>query len=137
MTRTRASAKQAGSRFERRVADYLATFIDDRIDRRVKTGAKDRGDLAGIRITPALGGGRVVAELKNYSRPALDPSTDYTPSLGPWALEAETERGNDDAVAGVVVHKRHGVADVGGQWVTMTVRDFVALMTGQRPDDIP
>lgn len=125
MARSMKSAKQAGARFERQVADYLATHIDDRIDRRVKTGAKDRGDLAGIRLTPALGGARVVAELKDCARP----------SLGPWATEAETERGNDDAVAGVVVHKRHGVANVGEQWVTMTVRDFVALMTGRRPDE--
>lgn len=41
MTRSRASAKTAGSRFERAVADYLAEHVDDRIDRRAKTGAKE------------------------------------------------------------------------------------------------
>ena len=38
MTRSRASARAAGTRFERAVADYLATHVDDRIDRRVGTG---------------------------------------------------------------------------------------------------
>ena len=46
MTRSRATAKQAGSLFERSIADYLAVALnDDRIDRRVKTGAKDKGDI--------------------------------------------------------------------------------------------
>lgn len=124
-SRNMKSAKQAGARFERQMADYLARHIDDRIDRRVKTGVWDRGDLAGMRLAPALGGGRVVAECKDCARPAL----------GPWAKEAETERRNDDALAGIVIHKRHGVAGPGDQWVTVTVRDFVALMTGQRPDE--
>lgn len=45
MTRSRASAKAAGSSFERLIADRLATHVDDRIDRRVKTGAADKEDL--------------------------------------------------------------------------------------------
>ena len=44
------------------------------------------------------------------------------------------ERGNDDALVGVVAHKRHGVGAPGEQFVTMTLRDFVALLTGERPD---
>lgn len=36
-----------GSTFERRVADYLARWWEF-ADRRVKTGAKDKGDIAGI-----------------------------------------------------------------------------------------
>jgi hypothetical protein len=62
VARNRASAKAAGSRFERTTADYLAATVDDRIDRRVKTGAKDKGDIAGIRHM----GGRVVLEAKDY-----------------------------------------------------------------------
>lgn len=123
--RSRASAKTAGTRHETAIAAYLAQHIDDRIERRAKTGAKDRGDLSGIRLSPALGGGRVVAELKNTAKTAL----------GPWAGEAEVERGNDDACVGVVIHKRHGVVDPGQQWVTCTVADFVALVTGQRPEE--
>jgi hypothetical protein len=119
MTRTRASAKAAGARFERTTADYLAEHVDDRIDRRVKTGAKDRGDIGGVRHM----GGRVVIECKNAAR--LE--------LGSWLGEAEVERGNDDALAGVVVHKRHGNADPGAQIVSMTLRDLVAILTGTRP----
>jgi len=38
MPRTRSSAKAAGARFERQIADHLAQVLaDDRIDRRVKT----------------------------------------------------------------------------------------------------
>jgi hypothetical protein len=119
MTRSRASAKQAGSRFERAIADYLAkTLQDDRIDRRVKTGAKDRGDIAGLRIH----GQRVVAELKDCARP----------DLPGWTREAHVQSGNDDALTGVVIHKRTGVGDPGQQWVSMTVDDFAALLTGQR-----
>ncbi|QWT25494.1 hypothetical protein KPL76_06305 [Subtercola sp. PAMC28395] len=44
MTRSRASAKAAGSSFERSIADYLKVCLaDDRIDRRVKRGNKDTG----------------------------------------------------------------------------------------------
>lgn len=119
MARTRRSAQQAGARFERDVADYLSQHIDDRIDRRVKTGASDKGDIAGIRHQ----GQRVVIECKNTSRLAL----------GTWANEAETARRNDDdALAGVIAHKRHGKGSAGDQWVTMTLADFTALLTGNR-----
>ncbi|WP_263251614.1 hypothetical protein [Saccharopolyspora rosea] len=121
--RTRSSARAAGTRFERKVADYLATHVDDRIDRRPKTGAKDRGDIGGVRLSPALRAGRVVIECKDSARL----------QLAGWAAEAETERGNDDAVAALIVHKRHGVADPGQQLVTCTIDDLVALLTGQRP----
>ena len=118
MTRTRASAKKAGTSFERMIADYLAAHVDDRIDRRVKTGAKDRGDIAGLRHH----GHRVVIECKNAVKTLL----------GPWAEEAEVERGNDDALAGIVVHKRHGRGQAEDQWVTMTVGELVALLTLSR-----
>lgn len=121
--RSRTSAKTAGARFERSIADHLAAYIDDRIDRRAKTGSADRGDIGGIRLSPALRGGRVVVECKDSARI----------QLAGWAAEAETERGNDDAAVGVTIHKRHGVADPGQQWVTMTVDDLVALLTGLRP----
>jgi hypothetical protein len=133
MSRTRASAKTAGAGFERTIADYLAKTVDDRIDRRVKTGAKDRGDIAGMRLSPALRGGRVVIECKNErNETTCKCGRKHTRlSLGPWATEAEIERGNDDAVAAVVIHKRHGVGWPGQQWVTMTVDDFVALLIGE------
>lgn len=120
MTRTRASAKAAGSTFERQVADYLATHLaDDRIDRRVKRGSNDRGDVGGIRT--ALGD-RVVVECKDVAKL----------SLGTWITETETERGNDDAAAGVCVHKRrgYGAANMAGTYVTMTLRDLTILLGG-------
>ena len=117
MARNRASAKAAGSRFERQIADYLAEHVDDRIDRRVKTGAKDKGDIAGLRHM----GQRIVVECKNTSRI----------NLGAWATETEIQRGNDDAGVGIIAHKRHGKGQPGDQWVTLTLADFVALITGE------
>ena len=114
MTRTRASAKAAGSTFERLVADYLAAEVDDRIDRRVKTGSADKGDLGGIRIRTH----RVVAECKNHAR------TD----LAGWYAQATAEAENDGAPLGVVIHKRHNVAKPDRQWVTMTLGDFAWLL---------
>lgn len=119
MSRSRASAKAAGSRFERVVADHLAAVLDDRIDRKVKTGARDTGDIGGIRVH----GHRVVAELKDYGGQL---------KVSEWLKEAETERINDGALAGVVIAKRRGVTDPDEQIVLMTVRDLVALISGER-----
>lgn len=121
MSRSRQSAKKAGASFERLVANYLAAHIDDRIDRRARTGAKDRGDLTGLRHM----GQRIVVEIKNCAR------TD----LAGWASEAAIERGNDDASAGLIVHKRHGRGHPGEQWVTCTLADLVGLLTGTHPDN--
>lgn len=123
MARSIATAKKAGATFERQIADYLAAQLaDDRIDRRVKTGAKDRGDIAGLRT---LNGGRLVVECKNYGGKF---------QVGAWLGEAEVERGNDDAVAGLVVAKRRGVTAPGAQVVFMTVDDLVVLLGLARPD---
>jgi hypothetical protein len=119
--RTRRSAKAAGARFERQVADYLAEHVDDRIDRRAKNGSKDRGDLAGLRIH----GLRLVAECKNTARP----------DLASALREAETERANDDALAALVISKRHGIGNPAEQLVTLRLVDLAALLTGQRPED--
>lgn len=119
MTRNRNSAKAAGARFERHIADYLAAALgDDRIDRRVKRGNVDRGDISGLRIH----GQRLVAECKDTAR--LE--------LSKWAAEAHTEAGNDDALTSVTIHKRRGTADPGRQWVTMTVDDWLAHIDGQQ-----
>ena len=123
MTRSRRSARTAGARFERSIADCLAAWVDERIDRRVKTGRKDRGDIAALRHGPA----RVVVECKDVTR--LD--------LPGWLREAEVERGNDDALVGLVVHKKRGTSDPLDQYVTTSVRDLIALLTGERPQDGP
>lgn len=121
MSRSRASAKAAGARFERQVADYLAVHIDDRIDRRVKNGSKDRGDVGGLRHM----GQRVVVEVKDTSR--------WTP--GEWLAEVEVERANDDATVGLVVAKRRGRGDPGDAVVLMTLRDLAYLLTGADRDE--
>ena len=120
VTRTRASAKKAGSSFERSIADYLAKVLeDDRIDRRVKRGADDRGDIAGVRVH----GQRLVIEAKDYGGRIMP---------GPWIQEAQTEAGNDDALLGCVVAKRRGTTDPGQMFVLMTLADLVCLLTGNR-----
>ena len=124
MTRNRKSARDAGRAFETATAAYLADALaDDRIEVRARNGAKDRGDVGGIR-TPH--GGRLVVECKNTA----------SMTLGAWANEAEDERGNDDALAAVIVHKRRGVgltaASMGRQYVTCTLDDLVGLLTGHR-----
>lgn len=118
MTRTHRSARSAGTAQETLVAGYLAAELaDDRIERRARNGAKDRGDIGGIR-TPF--GERVVLEVKNTARI----------NLGGWWAEVEVEKGNDDAPVGAVVHKRHGKGRGEDQWVTLTLRDFARIIGG-------
>lgn len=114
MTRNRRSAKAAGARFERQVADYLNETVSEWIDRRPKAGAKDRGDLANVR----LAGRKVVVECKDVTRL----------NLPKWVAEAHVEAENDDALIGVVVHKRHGNGDPADQWVTMTLADLAIIL---------
>ena len=111
--------RQKGSSFERLVADYLKANGFPFADRRVKSGARDKGDIGGVHVH----GRGVVIEAKNTTRI----------SLGPWAAEAEQERVNDEALAGVVIHKRHGKGKAGEQWATMPLADLVAILTGVRP----
>jgi hypothetical protein len=116
--RNHTSAKKAGSSFERSIADSFAWNLqDDRIDRRVKSGAQDKGDIGGLRTRD---GCRLVVECKNTTR--LD--------LGHWVREAGVEAENDNAIAGIVVHKRRGKADPLEQYVTMTLRDLLLIGWG-------
>lgn len=109
-----------GTSMERLVADGLAEALDDdRIDRAPLRGNGDRGDISGLR-TPF---GKVAVEVKNVTR--MD--------LAGWVDEAEAERGNLDAIAGVVIHKRKGRGKFADQYVTMSVADFLALGWGIRP----
>ena len=126
MSRTRASAKAAGASFERLVADYLALALDDdRIDRRVKMGAKDRGDIAALRT---IRGGRLVAEVKDYGGQF---------KVGPWLEEAAVESGNDDADYGVVIAKRRGKGQPAEQVVFMTLETFAQLLQGGPVRELP
>ncbi len=119
MTRNRKSAKAAGARTERLVADYLRAAMDNEfIDRKARTGSRDTGDVGGVRAHSQ----RVVVEVKDCAR--LD--------LPGWLREAETEAVNDAALCGVVVAKRRGVADPSKQFVVMELGHLVALITGER-----
>ena len=120
MTRTRASAKGAGQRHERSIADHLRVELNNEfIDIRPKNGRNDRGDIGGVRHH----GHAIVIECKDYGGRMLP---------GTWVEEAAVERGNDDALAGVVVIKRKGTTNPGSQYVLMTVDDFTALLTLER-----
>lgn len=109
-------SKAKGTAFERLIADHLAAVLDDRIDRQVLRGKTDLGDISGVR-SPF---GKVVLECKNHK----------SMTLGSWVEEAETERGNADALVGVVIHKRRGKGRAGDQYVTLTVDGLVKLLGG-------
>ena len=119
-SRNRASAKAAGAKFERTTADWMAEHIDDRIDRRVKTGAKDKGDIAGVRHP--VTGARIVVECKDWGGVIK-----AAEAMG----EVEVETVNDNAVAGYAVIKRKGIADPGKQWVLTTVEHMARLIEGK------
>ena len=112
------SAKAAGSWMEKITAEFLAfRLAEDRIERRTKNGSKDRGDITGVKT---IRGGRVVIECKNTSRD----------NLPGWIAEDEVERGNDDALLAVVVHKKRGSMNPADQYVSMTLEDFAVLLEG-------
>lgn len=117
MARNRNSAKQAGARFERSIADYLRDNLDDRIDRKVRTGARDTGDIANVRDSHNR---RIVIETKDYGGKL---------NLPQWTKEAHTEADNDDAHVGLVIAKRRGTTNPADQWVAMTVNDLIQLLT--------
>lgn len=121
MSRSRTTARKAGAAFERAVADYLRDVLDDDgIDRQVRTGAKDLGDIRGVRDAA---GRPVVIECKEYAG-RLHPAT--------WIVEAHREAGNAGAAAGVVVAKRQRVQNPGDQWVLMTLEDLATILKGKQ-----
>jgi hypothetical protein len=105
-----------GTAFERQTADYWRDYWDDRIDRRVKTGAHDKGDLANVRVRQ--GKHRLVVECKNERK--ID--------LAGWVTEAQDEAVNDEALIGIVVAKRKGRANPKDQYVIMTQGDLLKLL---------
>lgn len=124
MARNRQSAKKAGTAFETLIADCLRTALrDNAIQRAPRWGAKDKGDIVNVKI----GGKPLVIETKDVARQDL-------PS---WTAEAKVESVNAEALAGIVIHKRRGTTDPMRQWVTFTVAELVALITGERPEEQP
>ncbi|MCH9275655.1 hypothetical protein JS533_005125 [Bifidobacterium amazonense] len=125
MGRSLKTARRAGAAMEARTVDYLRWALDDdRIERRHLMGANDCGDIAGIRYR----GHRIVIECKNTAK--MDVSRHLQ--------EAEIERGNDDALIGVVVQKRPGIGiesrdGQARQLVMMTLESFALLLNDGVP----
>lgn len=103
-----------GSSFERQTADYWRDNHSEFIDRRVKTGAKDKGDLANVRMGPH----RLVVECKNMKKMALSQ----------WVKEAQEEAVNDEALLGIVVAKRKGYGQPQDQYVILTQGDLLKIL---------
>lgn len=118
MARNRNSAKQAGAKFERQIADFLRDNLDDRIDRRVKAGAADKGDIANVRDSH---GARIVIECKDYGG-RLQPAQ--------WLREANQEAANDNAYAGIVIAKRKGTTNPADQYVLADLATLTRLLKG-------
>lgn len=123
MARSRASAKQAGSAFERLISDFLrdnlGNYLSEAIDKQPKMGAKDLGDVANVRTQ---NGRKVVVECKDYGGRLEAPQ---------WLREAEAERENAKAFVGVVIAKRRGTTKPGEQYVLMDVDTLVKLLKGE------
>lgn len=116
--RSNRSARAAGSLAETKVAKYLAAELEeDRIERRVKNGKNDRGDVSGVKT---IRGARVVIEVKDRAR--LD--------LAGWVREAEIEAGNDGAAVFMVWHKKVGKGHPADWYVTMPGHVAAALLQG-------
>jgi hypothetical protein len=117
-----------GAEFERQTADYWRDNWDDRIDRRVRTGAKDKGDLANVRIR----GHRIVVECKDEgNKKKTAPTGGVLPpryNLPGWIGEAQVEAENDGALCGIVVAKRRGKGQPEDQFVILTQGDFLRLL---------
>lgn len=122
MTRNRASAKQAGTKFETSLVPLLAAFYPG-AERRARNGRLDRGDFN------LPGENRFILEAKNVVRIALPQ----------WLREARVEAANAGVPFGAVVHKRHGQSSPSVQYVTMELFDFLRLVNrdaiGGLPDE--
>ena len=110
MTRSRASAKQAGTRWESAIVDYPASRGWRHADRRAKTGALDKGDITGI---PG-----VVIEAKDVAKI----------SLAEFLREAQAEAENAGAMVGAAWIKRRGKASPADAYVVMDGETFTHLL---------
>jgi hypothetical protein len=106
-----ARSKDKGTAAESAVVAYLRAAGYVHAERRASSGAKDRGDIAGVY--------GLVIEVKDCARM----------ELGAWIGEAIAERENDHAVWGVVWHKRRGTTDPGRWFVSMDGETFTRLIT--------
>lgn len=114
--------KDKGTAHERAVARYLRDALgDERIDRMPLHGAKDEGDIAGVRCKTR----RVVIECKNCKELRK----------AEWLDEAQIEKGNADALVGAVCYKAAGKGSPEHQRVIVTMRDLMAMLPVSIADD--
>lgn len=103
-----------GAGFERVMADWFKEQWSRYIDRKVKTGAHDTGDIANFYIHMH----NVVIECKSLK--GYD--------LAGAVKEAEQEAINAGALAGIAVIKRHGKGQPQDQFIVMTADVLVKLL---------
>lgn len=110
--------QRKGASFEWDCAEYISRRTGEEVIPKRPTGAKDKGDLYGVRCL----GKRVTVECKNCRKM----------ELSDWVDQAEEERRNDGGEYGVVIHKRKGkgAANFGETYVTMTLDSFLAMCVG-------
>ena len=110
MTRTRRSAKQAGTRWESAIVAALRAAHWPHAERRARTGARDQGDISGV-----IG---VCIEAKDTAR--FEPARFLT--------EAQTEATNARADIAAAWIKRRGKADAADGYVLLDGRTFMYLL---------
>lgn len=110
MTRSRATARQAGTKWETVIVNYLIERGWIHAERRRLAGNADRGDIAGI---PGL-----AIEAKNTNRLDLASAVD----------EANAEAANCGAAHGVAWIKRKGRSGAAEGYVVMTGATFTNLL---------
>ena len=105
------SAERAkGTRWASRIVNFLRVSGWPHAELRNLSGAKDRGDIAGV-----IG---VCIEAKNQARH----------SMAEWLDEANTEAANAHAPFGVVWAHRRGKGSPGDGYVVMDGHTFVKLL---------
>lgn len=110
MTRSRASAKKAGTSWETEIVRALIAAGWPHAERRRLAGAYDKGDVAGV---PG-----VVIEAKNTNRLELAAAVD----------EARAEADNASAALGVAWLKRKGKTAAEDGYVVMDGATFLTLL---------
>lgn len=103
-------SRRLGTAWESAIVDYLRANGVPHAERRALAGSKDRGDIAGI---PGL-----VIEGKSVA----------SHTLAVWVDEANAERDNDGAMAGVVWVKRRGRTSPGKGYVVMDGATLLVLL---------
>lgn len=110
MSRTRRTAKDAGTRWETAVVDALIAHGWPHAERRRLAGAQDKGDVAGI--------AGVCIEAKDAQRH----------ELAAWVEEAAREGTNAGARLSVAWAKRRGKPRAEDGYVVMTGAVFMQLL---------